>query len=371
MTGAITTNSTFDGRDVATDGTKLDTIETNADVTDATNVAAAGALMTTGGSVTGNVSFGDNDSAIFGAGNDLTINHDGNNSFITDSGTGSLYIQGTSGVFIRSADGGENLAAFTDDGAATLYYDNAAKVATTATGVDVSGSITVSGTVDGRDVATDGTKLDGIATGATNVTNNNQLTNGAGYVTSSGVTSVAAGSYLTGGTITSTGTLAVNATSANTASTVVARDGSGNFSAGVITATATAARYADLAEKYTSDVQYPPGTVVELGGEAEVTRSTGPNSRKIAGIVSTDPAYLMNNDLEGDTVVDVALIGRVPCMVTGIVSKGDLLVSSSQPGHACAWTNATNPPAGSVVGKAIENKTDENPGVIEVLVGRM
>ena len=192
-----------------------------------------------------------------------------------------------------------------------------------------------------------------------------------GATVGGGVTSVTAGSYLTGGTITSTGTLAVNATSANTASTVVARDGSGNFSAGVITATATAARYADLAEKYTSDVQYPPGTVVELGGEAEVTRSTGPTSRKIAGIVSTDPAYLMNNDLEGDTVVDVALIGRVPCMVTGIVSKGDLLVSSGQPGHACAWTNATNPPAGSVVGKAIENKTDENPGVIEVLVGRM
>jgi hypothetical protein len=83
------------------------------------------------------ITFGDNDSAVFGAGNDLTINHDGSNSFITDSGTGSLYIQGTSGVFIRSADGGETLAAFTDDGAATLYYDNAAKVATTATGVDV------------------------------------------------------------------------------------------------------------------------------------------------------------------------------------------------------------------------------------------
>ena len=68
-------------------------------------------------------------------------------------------------------------------------------------------------------------------------TNTNQLTNGAGYVTSSGVTSVAAGSYLTGGTITSTGTLAVDATSANTASKVVARDASGNFSAGTITAT--------------------------------------------------------------------------------------------------------------------------------------
>ena len=225
----------------------------------------------------------------------------------------------------------------------------------------------------------------------------------------------------------STFTVTSNATSANTGSTIVARDGSGNFTAGTITATlsgtatnatnvyvnnddtgdtncpvlfsanstagykpiyedssfyfdntnnilyttANAARYADLAEKYTSDIQYPPGTVVVLGGEAEVTRSPGPTSRAIAGIVSTDPAYLMNTYLEGECVVDVALIGRVPCMVTGIINKGDLLVSSSRPGHACAWTNATNPPAGSIVGKAIENKTDEDPGVIEVLVGRL
>ena len=225
----------------------------------------------------------------------------------------------------------------------------------------------------------------------------------------------------------STFTVTSNATSANTGSTIVARDGSGNFTAGTITATlsgtatnatnvyvnnddtgdtncpvlfsanstagykpiyedssfyfdntnnilyttANAARYADLAEKYTSDIQYPPGTVVVLGGEAEVTRSDGPTSRAIAGIVSTDPAYLMNTYLEGECIVDVALIGRVPCMVTGIINKGDLLVSSSRPGHACAWTNATNPPAGSIVGKAIENKTDEDPGVIEVLVGRL
>ena len=99
-----------------------------------------------------NITFGDNDSAVFGAGNDLTINHDGSNSFITDSGTGSLYIQGTSGVFIRSADGGETLAAFTDDGAATLYYDNAAKIATTASGCDITGSVTADGlTVDTSD----------------------------------------------------------------------------------------------------------------------------------------------------------------------------------------------------------------------------
>ena len=79
----------------------------------------------------------DNDSLAFGTGTDLTINHDGNNSFITDSGDGALYIQGTSGVFIRSADGGENLASFTDDGSVELYHDNTKRIETTSVGIGV------------------------------------------------------------------------------------------------------------------------------------------------------------------------------------------------------------------------------------------
>jgi len=101
-----------------------------------------------------------------------------------------------------------------------LHANGSNTVTVTTSGLSVTGSITVSGTVDGRDVAADGTKLDGIAAGAQTGT----------------VTSVTGGTYLTGGTITTTGTLAVDATSANTASKVVARDASGNFSAGTITA---------------------------------------------------------------------------------------------------------------------------------------
>ena len=111
----------------------------------ATGVDVTGVITTDGLTTSANITFGDNDSAVFGAGNDLTINHDGSNSFITDSGTGSLYIQSTSGVFIRSADGGENLAGFTDDGAVTLYHDNSLKLATTATGVDVTGDLEADG----------------------------------------------------------------------------------------------------------------------------------------------------------------------------------------------------------------------------------
>jgi hypothetical protein len=168
---------------------------------------------------------------------------------------------------------------------------------------------------------------------------------------------------------TATFTVTSNATSANTASAIVARDGSGNFTAGVITATATTARYADLAERYTADADYEPGTVVELGGEYEVTQTTRPISVAIAGIVSTDPAYLMNSDLTDG--ISVALIGRVPCKVIGTIHKGDILVSSLTPGHAEAHRDIHSPPAGSVIGKAIESKSDNGSGVIEVLVGRM
>ena len=250
-------------------------------------------------------------------------------------------------------------------GSATMTNLGNVSITTTATSdptITLTGDVTGSGTMTNLGDVSFATTIAANSVALVTDTTGNYVATGA----VSGV-GLSGSSSSEGGTFTVTS----NATSANTGSTIVARDGSGNFSAGVITATATAARYADLAEKYTSDVQYPPGTVVVLGGEAEVTRSDGPTSRAIAGIVSTDPAYLMNNDLEGDTVVDVALIGRVPCMVTGIINKGDLLVSSSRPGHACAWTNATNPPAGSIVGKAIENKTDEDPGVIEVLVGRL
>jgi hypothetical protein len=201
-------------------------------------------------------------------------------------------------------------------------------------------------------------------------TNNNQLTNGAGYTTNVGdITNVAvSGTGLSGGGASGSVTITSNATSANTASTIVARDGSGNFSAGVITATATAARYADLAEKYTSDQDYEPGTIVELGGEYEITQTRRTRSTAIAGVVSTDPAYLMNSDSEG---ISVALIGRVPCKVVGKVRKGDLLISSDEPGHAQAYKDMHNPPTGSVIGKAIESKDNEETGVIEVLVGRL
>jgi len=127
--------------------------------------------------------------------------------------------------------------------------------------------------------------------------------------------------------------------------------------------TATSAQYADLAEKYSVVEDIEPGTVVCFGGEAEVQVCDHDMDRKIAGVVSTDPAYMMNAGAEG---VYVALTGRVPCKVVGPVSKGDMMVSAGN-GRARA---EENPVLGSVIGKALEN-FDGDEGVIEVVVGRL
>tara|TARA_R110001606_G_scaffold861_1_gene3320 strand:+ start:1708 stop:4440 length:2733 start_codon:yes stop_codon:yes gene_type:complete len=194
-----------------------------------------------------------------------------------------------------------------------------------------------------------------------------------GYTTTTGdITGVTAGSGISGGG--SSGGVTVNVdltdtavfTSTNTASRAVVRDGSGNFAAGTITATATQAQYADLAEKYTSDAELEPGTVVMFGGEAEVKACDSQGSHAVVGVISTDPAYMMNSEAEGQYV---ALTGRVPTKVTGPVAKGDLLVTSSLEGHAEVNNDAK---AGTILGKALGENADGNgPAVIEVLVTLM
>jgi hypothetical protein len=126
------------------------------------------------------------------------------------------------------------------------------------------------------------------------------------------------------------------------------------------------ATYADLAEFYSADKEYEPGTVLVFGGDAEVTTTVTMNDTRVAGVVTTDPAYRMNDGLEG-TRACIALQGRVPCKVLGRVKKGDLLTTSSTPGYA---VKALNPTLGSIIGKALENKDNGELGIIEVAVGR-
>ena len=127
------------------------------------------------------------------------------------------------------------------------------------------------------------------------------------------------------------------------------------------------ANYADLAEVYTSDQQYPSGTVVVFGGEAEVMQSHSSHDPRIAGVVSTNPAYLMNSEAKG---VPVALQGRVPCRVLGPVSKGDRVVSSHIAGVAQALDPQQYQP-GCIIGKALQSIDSTDISIIEVVVGRL
>jgi len=211
-TGNITVGGTVDGRDVATDGTKLDGIEagatadqtaaeiktayesnanTNAftdadeskldgieagaDVTDTANVTAAGALMdseltnitavkalnqgvattdspsfvglTASGEITANggIALGDNDKATFGASDDLQIYHDGSNSYVDEQGTGILKLRGSAGIELEKYDSTEQMLTAYHDDAVTLFYNGSSKLATTATGIDVTGTATMDG----------------------------------------------------------------------------------------------------------------------------------------------------------------------------------------------------------------------------------
>jgi hypothetical protein len=132
--------------------------------------------------------------------------------------------------------------------------------------------------------------------------------------------------------------------------------------------TATQAQYADLAEQYEADSTYAPGTVVIFGGDKEITVSKFTHDPRIAGVVSTNPAHLMNSSLENGT--PVALQGRVPCKVKGMIAKGDVLVASGVAGVACKMVKEMYE-VGCVVGKALENHTEAGEGVIEVVVGRL
>jgi F420-0:gamma-glutamyl ligase-like protein len=106
--------------------------------------------------------------------------------------------------------------------------------------------------------------------------------------------------------------------------------------------------------------------VVSFGGDAEITLSDTDADRRIAGVVSTQPAYSMNSGLQSEFTVMVALTGRVPCSVVGSVRKGDMMVAA---GNGQARAEA-NPAVGTVIGKALED-FDGDSGVIEVVVGRL
>lgn len=131
---------------------------------------------------------------------------------------------------------------------------------------------------------------------------------------------------------------------------------------------ATSAEYADLAERYAADEEYEPGTIVKIGGAKEITKTTMKMDKNVFGVVSTEPGFEMNSSAGTDaTHPFVALAGRVPCKIIGKIYKGDRIISSSIPGvgmkapEEYSWKH--------VVGRALEDKTIQEIGTIEIVVG--
>jgi hypothetical protein len=156
----------------------------------------------------------------------------------------------------------------------------------------------------------------------------------------------------------------ISATGASSGATPVTVLGQWTLGSG---ATLNATFAADLAEWYSSDAEYEPGTVLIFGGSAEVTTTKTFSDIHVAGIVSTDPAFTLNGQLEGTRVL-IALQGRVPCKVVGKVRKGEMLTTAAIPGVAA---RSLNPQIGTIIGKALEDKDTLEVGVIEVAVGRV
>jgi hypothetical protein len=137
----------------------------------------------------------------------------------------------------------------------------------------------------------------------------------------------------------------------------------------VIHATATTAQYADVAERFEADAPMSEGAVVTVGGEAEITEVTSELSDNVFGVISTQPAYAMNAGAGNqDTHPFVAMTGRTPVRVTGSVTKGARLVSSSIKGTARALAIGESISPFHVIGRALEDKTDSGIGLVNCAV---
>jgi hypothetical protein len=193
--------------------------------------------------------------------------------------------------------------------------------------------------------ATDAQTLDGV--NSTQFLRNDQNGNIAGNLVVSG--SVGVGSLI------------------NNNANGVGNIGSSSTYFNTVFAKATSAQYADVAERFAADAEYEAGTVVELGGSAEITCAQIELSDNVFGVISTRAAYLMNSAAGSDaTHPPVAMTGRVPVRVIGQVTKGDRLVSAGN-GLARA-AKSGEPTAFNVIGRALISKTTEDEGTVEAIV---
>jgi hypothetical protein len=199
-----------------------------------------------------------------------------------------------------------------------------------------------------------------LATSAVNIQNQTQDANINVQVNDGGVTTTA---LFVDGSTALVGVKGITNLGSNGAGNI----GSSATFFNTIFATATTALYADVAERFAADVEMLPGTVVELGGTAEITKSVDELSENVFGVISTRAAYLMNAGAGTDsTHPPIAMTGRVPVRVTGSIRKGDRLVAAGD-GLARA-ARAGEATAFNTIGRSLEAKESESIGIIEAIV---
>ena len=347
-TGGVSAVGNIDGGNL-----NASVLSLSSNVVSALNVtgAIAGANVTTPGliSATGNITGG---------------------NLITSAAISAASVSASGNITGGNILGGANVNATTHTGTTVSVTGNI-----TGGNLIISGSITDSGQLDISTTASNGNIVltpngtGNVNTGANvivtgNITGGNILGGANVNATTHTGTTVSVTGAITGGSLTvSTGNI-TGGNIVNANGNGIGNIGSASVYFNTVFAKATSAQYADLAEKYTADAEYTSGTVLSFGGPQEVTVTLTDADHRVAGVVSTNPATIMNAGLDSEHVVIVALLGRVPCSVTGTVRKGDSMVSA---GNGAARAEA-NPAVSTVIGKALEDFDGES-GVIEVAVG--
>ena len=293
------------------------------------------------------------------------------NSFVSISVTGNVNSGNLLATGLASVTGNITGNYFIGNGS-QLSGLSASKIfnGTSEANIGASGgnaNITIGGTSNVFVVATTGIYTTGLSSVSGNITGANFLT--GGLISATG-NIVGANLIINGTAALGSGVLIVSGNIQTSTSNATANIGNASNYFNRLFAQATTALYADLAEVYRADAQYPPGTVLVFGGTQEVTTSTVSHDTKIAGIVSTNPAHVMNSGLQSEFTVEGGLIGRVPCQVSGPIEAGDQVVSSNLAGVAERLDTAKYR-SGVIIGKALESYNGTDIGTIEVVVGRL
>jgi len=360
VTGVVSATGNITGGNLS--GTNIVGTITTAAQTNITSVGTLGSLSVTGNVAAGNVS-GTNLTGTLTTAAQTNITSVGTLSSLSVTGnitSGNISATNHTGTTV-SVTG--TVTAGTFSGAGTSLTGTASSLTVgTAT---VAGTVTTAAQPNITSVGTLTSLNSGAISSSGTVTAANLNTGGA--VSATGAIT---GAAITGSSLTvSTGNVSAGNIVNNNANGV-GNIGSSTTYFNTVFAKATSAQYADLAENYEADADYTPGTVVVFGGNKEITITNNSHNTAVAGVISTNPSYLMNAGQSGEWVLPVALTGRVPCRVQGPVNKGTVLVTGSTPGTAIALDASKFEP-GCVVGKSLEIINSTDVLTIEIAVGRL